>query len=279
MTNKVKNFINNVSFEQAKEKISFQDVYEDMHGKEGMIGNFALRTFVTLLFSVAISVFVLVWFYFEGDYYNLKPSVVNIGISWIAVVMPFCFFLFYRIRYGKYSQLNKFKNNIVIFLSIQTTFIYIAFLVLKNIVTTPFIDWYFLGLLIISVYLVYKIWSYQVILSLNKNYDLHLTYSSWIEWLNKYLIAVATLTILSMWFYAHFKWGLTPGSSDGLSLLTGVIGYIVKIVGTISLSLLPVLLVFNSDVYVRGKLLEKYSSQFFDEFDFTKEEWGTIEVE
>lgn len=247
--------MNNVSYENAKQKINSQEI-EQLNSKIEHTSSYTGKIVGSILFALLLGL----------------PSTNYYAIYLIGALF---FLSILVVRYVTFKPIFKILNyNTVLFLVWQTAAIFfmIVFLRVKA-------DTYHL------IPLLYIILSYGfsfLFIRARTNTYVKETFGEihnskkrvFSKTITKILSIFLAVVIISILFYRGNKWWLinmntTLETSGFLQYAIWGIGLLVLLIG---FTLLPTLL-FSPSQYVKGRLIKKYAEEFRKEYGFTEKKW------
>ncbi|MDG4965762.1 hypothetical protein OGZ37_04105 [Lactococcus lactis] len=268
-----------VIFDKFKDTVIYQTLVIDMKGKDTSFFSYSIKEILTLL-TVLIPPIVYLISIINYDKGKILPEnkykfimITGIFLSIVAISLLFYTFLKYIYR-SKY--LNKFRSRAIIVGLLEISMVSYGSLFLFNIF--PHINYIFMLLILIS-YFVLSISLIKVILdvkikeTLNKRYGQNFQISKVSRYLSSYPVVVFAIVVFAAYFYRTTKSAfiLTQNESP-VSFLYNIVGGVGFLLIGLSISLLPTLL-FDGELFIRGKILQNHSEYFRKEYEFTKEEW------
>lgn len=204
------------------------------------------------------------------------PIFVSIVIIFFAIII-ISIFEYYRIRMKySYNYLSMFKYKYIRFILPSISIVGYSIIYMMNVFKKYNLEISGL-LLIIYVYLVFRLYRLiietQIYEVLNKKYGFDIEVKKWKILISSYPAALAMGIILIMQIYRISKpLIILNNSSSIIGISMDVLGSIGVAVLSISVSLLPLIL-FDSEEYITGKLLQKYSEELRKEYGYTKKDW------
>lgn len=267
-----------VTSEMIDKNITYHTTATDMNRNGNSIISYNFKEFIALLGSF---VFPTIFFWVAGfdssgvaleDMYRF--NLINILLVLILIISLVLYFFFkytYRSRF-----LDRFRFKIIIVGLLEVSLIIYGSLFLFNIF--PHSNFSLMSLTLV-IYFIFSILLIKVILevqikeTLNKKYEQNLKISKWGYYLSRYPAVVLGVIIMSAFVYKSAKSVFILTHNDNpVSFLYSLIGGIGFLLIGLSISLLPTLL-FDSELYIRGKILQKNPEYFRKKFEFSKEEW------
>lgn len=266
-------------FDTLKKNITYQTLVTDTKGKDSSFFSYSLKEIAVLLIILIFPTICLVVLLGDG-LSNVsiedRPKAIVGNILLMAILfLSITFYIMvkhiYRSRY-----LNRFRSRIIIVGLLEISVVSYASIVLFNIF--PHINFVLLSLILIS-YFVLSICLIKVILdvkikeTLNKKYGQNFQISKVSRYLSSYPVVVLAIVVFAAYFYRTTKSAfiLTQNESP-VSFLYNIVGGVGFLLIGLSISLLPTLL-FDGELFIRGKILQNHSEYFRKEYEFTKEEW------
>ncbi|MBC1442615.1 hypothetical protein HCI96_05540 [Listeria seeligeri] len=247
--------MNNVSYENAKQKINSQEI-EQLNSKIEHTSSYTGKIVGSILFALLLGLPAI-------NYYAIYLVGVLIFLSILAV------------KYVTLKPIFKILNyNMVLFLVWQTAAIFfmIVFLRVKA-------DTYHL---IPSLYIILSYgFSFLLVRARINTYvkeafgEIHNSKKSiFSKTITKILSVFLVVVVVAVLFYRGNKWWLmhmnaTVETPSFFVYAVWGIGLLVLLIG---FTLLPTLL-FSPSQYVKGRLIKKYSEEFRQEYGFTEKEW------
>ncbi|MDR1567516.1 MAG: hypothetical protein LBS33_02365 [Streptococcaceae bacterium] len=275
----MKNLISRISFEEAKEKYSFQSAYECMHGERTTFLGFNMKNIIVLILCLIVPIIYLV----SISQYDTKEiqdgkNHLFITINIIFLIVLVFSIAIYFILYRKYSNifLRKFRHGKILFILPEINVTLYSSLIILNIFsnTSSYISE---GILIVYLFLTYifvrTIVSTKLIAELNNSYDFNEVIPKWKYYLVKFPMLCLTLSVIGSQLYRLTKsFFIASKSGNLLFQLYDSIGNFGLLFLAFSIALLPTIL-FNPKIIIQGELYQKHPEEFRKEYDFTKEEW------
>lgn len=269
---------NDVMLTKLDEKITYQTLFTDANGSDTSFLSYTVKEIGTLLLMYIFPIIFLSLSLTKGfsdTPVEYRPRAI-IGYTLIMLIMIFstAFFIIMK-RHYRSKYLNKFRTRIVIVVLLEISAISYASIVLFKIF--PSIN-YFLLLFVLISYLAFSLWLVKIILvvdikkTLNKSYGQNIQISKFANYLNLYPGLVLAVVIFGMYFYRSTKAVFIVNHTDPATLIYSVVGSFGYLLIALSISLLPTIL-FDGELYVRGKLLQNHPEHFRKEYEFTEEEW------
>lgn len=268
-----------VTSEVIDKNITYHILAVDMNLKGTSIVSYAFKEVITLILVAIVPVIFLSAVGNQGmkdvpPENNWKFFVIC-GLFLVILVISILFFMIFKYFY-RFRFLRRFRSRIIIIGLLEVSLITYSSLLLFNIF--PHFNFPLMLLMLImyfslSIVLVKIILEVQIKETLNKKYKQNLKISKWGYYLSRYPAVVLGVIIMSAFVYKSAKSVFILTHNDNpVSFLYSLIGGIGFLLIGLSISLLPTLL-FDSELYIRGKILQKNPEYFRKNFEFSKEEW------
>ena len=268
-----------VTSEMIDKNITYHTTATDMNRNGNSIISYNFKEFITLVGTCIVPTIFLIAAGNEGinnvlPEYRWKAILGNV-LFWGILIFSFVLYFFLKYIYSS-RFLNRFRSSLIIVGLLEVSLIIYGSLFLFNIF--PHSNFFLMSLTLV-IYFIFSILLIKVILevqikeTLNKKYEQNLKISKWGYYLSRYPAVVLGVIIMSAFVYKSAKSVFILTHNDNpVSFLYSLIGGIGFLLIGLSISLLPTLL-FDSELYIRGKILQKNPEYFRKKFEFSKEEW------
>lgn len=279
MMKKAYKLINKITFDQARKNMNKQSIQREFVGKENFLLSYSVKSKL-LFISVFIIpiVFFLAMLSYDMDKIPKEGYSIFVMISslFVAIVL-LSMYIYYRItQRNSFPFLNRFKYRLLLFILSEISVAgYSSFFIFghseKN---TPIL---LVGIIIAYVFLVNElikvIINTRVYETLNKTYGSNLEIKKWKQYLSRFPALLLLVSFFCMQAYRMSKSLFIFNNIESpRSIIYPIIGDVGFVIIAISISLLPTVF-FDSETFIRGSLLKKYSEKFREEYGFTKKEW------
>ena len=271
--------ISNISFEVAQNKIKFQDVHEEIAGKDTTFFTYSVKSLIVLVAVLVIPIIYLISVVQMGMS-DVSPDKIHLYVminSIFVILLLLSLYIFYKLKIlFSYLFLNHFKFLLTLFLLTELSIICYGSVFIVGIYSSKSILIVIASLflyIMISCKLVLEIIATKIYKVLNDEYASNVLIKKWRLYFMQIPIVSLLLILGGMQIYrlskSAFIFSNTSISFFGLYAWIGKLslGLVAVVV-----ALLPTLF-FNAQVFVKVKLLSYYSEEFRQEYDFTKEEW------
>lgn len=271
--------VNMVNLETAKKQITKKDIIMGIQGKNNSIISYFTRSFVALICSLIVpSILVVI-------YIGIAKSEIDDG-KWYLLIFPFVWvgliagtgiFIFVRTyTRQKFQFLNRYKFRLILLLLLEISisayggvYFIIAFHILNPIITFPLLMLYYLFIYrLLKTALCTKVYD-----ELNKRYDQKIKIKKWQLLLSKLPAYFFGLMLIVMQVYRVSRPIFTLNHYDNPgTTIFGVIGDVGYIFVAIAAALMPLIL-FDADLFIRGKILLRYPEALRKEYDISETEF------
>ncbi|MDO1604759.1 hypothetical protein Q2T76_01665 [Lactobacillus sp. YT155] len=276
--NKLNKLFDDISLEEAFDKIKQTDIYQDINGTENHLVSFAIKKAIVLILSLIVPMIFLAMVT-QVNYAELPPEtqpffiIVVIFVIMVISINLFIYFGFNR-KY-KNQYLNNFRYRLIVYLLIQFNVIMYGNLYILMLFDGANAYLYLtisFGYWIIELVTVYLVIKGLIKESINNIFERHLPVSKWVNRVYGLVALTAVLIFAGMYMYRVNKAIFIMNGIDDPSQLLNGISHIVISLAIMIIVLLPIL-IFNADIYVRAKILDKYSEEFREDNGYSVEEW------
>ncbi|EPY3667195.1 hypothetical protein ACXDB3_000158 [Listeria monocytogenes] len=267
-------FLSSVSFEKASRILKLKDIYEVMEGDKKQSFSMELKKIIILLLGLAFPVLMVCSFAIElsGGSFIMANSIVIIAELLIIIWMCYQFFKVYppflrnygyktycysiaKLAYISYFAvgLGMTKGNYIINFSV------------------------FLLTILVFLYLYNKVEKNMILEEINKTFNQNYKTSKLLTIMLRISGFLVVFALVGMQFYRMNKsWimNLTGVSEAATSnIVDDMIGVVFGIPLLLVITLIPTFFLFKANLFVRGKVIEKYAEEFRKTTNFTENEW------
>lgn len=262
-------YLDNIGFKRVSELISFQQIYDSIHKNS--------RFTLSIIGGSVILLEILIAASFSGLVFK-KP--IFAIIEWLIMLVTL--FLLLKINFGVKSKkyLTKYFSRCSVIISICSFILslstWIIFLSFSGEMTKAYAFQILIQVCILAIAclllegLIYLYLKSKVIEEL-AIYVKEIQSPLFVKIVEKSIGFIIALIFIAMQFYRVNKFWITHSTSWMTTILIPLIQFILFILGVLVLLILPVK-IFYPEI-VKKYLLSKYSEEFRQEYDFTKEEW------
>lgn len=253
-------------FNKLKENITYQTLFIDMKGNG--IFSYSLKEFTVLIGTIIIPIIFLIATGNKGMASvlpeNRWKAILGTILFWGVLLLSFV--LYFVLKHIYQSRfLSRFRSRLVIIGLLEVSLITYGSLVLfnifphSNVVSMLMMLICYFGL---SVWLIKLILDVKIKETLNKRYGQNFKISKMSRYLSSYPAVVLSIVVFAAYFYRTTKSAFILTHNDRpVSFLYNLVGGVGFLLIGLSISLLPTLL-FDGELFVRGKLLQKHSEHF-----------------
>ncbi|EHH6117548.1 hypothetical protein J8O47_001136 [Listeria monocytogenes] len=267
-------FLTSVSFEEVKKILKLKDIYEVMEGDKKQSFSMELKKIIILLLGLAFPVLMVCSFAIglAGGSFIMANSIVIIAELLIIIWMCYQFFKAYppflrnygyktycysiaKLAYISYFAvgLGMTKGNYIINFSV------------------------FLLTILVFLYLYNKVEKNMILEEINKTFNQNYKTSKLLTIMLRISGFLVVFTLVGMQFYRMNKsWimNLTGVSEAATSnIVDDMIGVVFGIPLLLVITLIPTFFLFKANLFIRGKVIEKYAEEFRKTTNFTENEW------
>ncbi|EHL5791254.1 TPA: hypothetical protein ACSY34_00735 [Listeria monocytogenes] len=267
-------FLSSVSFEEVKKTLKLKDIYEVMKGDKKQSFSIELKKIIILLLGLAFPVLMVCSFAidFAGGSFIIANSIVISAELLIILLMCYQFFKTYppflrnygykiycysiaKLAYISYFAvgLGMTKGNYIINFSV------------------------FLLTILVFLYLYNKVEKNMILEEINKMFNQNYKTSKLLTIMLRISGFLVVFALVGMQFYRMNKsWimNLTGVSEAATSnIVDDMIGVVFGIPLLLVITLIPTFFLFKANLFVRGKVIEKYAEEFRKTTNFTENEW------
>ncbi|EBF5116115.1 hypothetical protein FHZ94_09590 [Listeria monocytogenes] len=267
-------FLSSVSFEEVKKILKLKDVYEVMKGDKKQGFSIELKKIIILLLGLLFPALMVCSFAIElsGGSFIMANSIVIIAELLIIIWMCYQFFKAYppflrnygyktycysiaKLAYISYFAvgLGMTKGNYIINFSV------------------------FLLTILVFLYLYNKVEKNMILEEINKTFNQNYKTSKLLTIMLRISGFLVVFALVGMQFYRMNKsWimNLTGVSEAATSnIVDDMIGVVFGIPLLLVITLIPTFFLFKANLFVRGKVIEKYAEEFRKTTNFTENEW------
>lgn len=266
----------NCMFDALEKNVTYQTLFTDIYGK-GSVSYF-IKELIIIMGNITVPIIILIALGNTG--LSSVPSEnkwqILFLIALISGVIIVSFIIWFILKRNyKPKFLNKLRFRLLLIGLLELSAITYGSAFLNNIF--PHVNLISLSLLLIS-YFMLSLWLIKIILdvnikkTLNKSYEQNFKISKFANYLHLYPAFVLAIIVFGTYSYRVTKSAFIVTHNEPVSLLYSIVGEIGFLFIALSISLLPTLL-FDGELYVRGKLLQNHSEHFRIEYEFTEREW------
>ncbi|TYV46103.1 hypothetical protein FZ063_00810 [Listeria monocytogenes] len=267
-------FLSSVSFEEVKKILKLKDIYEVMKGDKKQSFSIELKKIIILLLGLLFPVLMVCSFAIElaGGSFIITNSIVIIAELLIIIWMCYQFFKAYP------PFLRNYGYKIYCYSIVKLAYISYFAVGLGMTKGNYIINFsVFLLTILVFLYLYNKVEKNMILEEINKTFNQNYKTSKLLTIMLRISGFLVVFTLVGMQFYRMNKsWimNLTGVSEAATSnIVDDMIGVIFGIPLLLVITLIPTFFLFKANLFVRGKVIEKYAEEFRKTTNFTENEW------
>ncbi|EGC0091029.1 hypothetical protein H8U17_002074 [Listeria monocytogenes] len=267
-------FLSSVSFEEVKKILKLKDVYEVMKGDKKQGFSIELKKIIILFLGLLFPVLMVCSFAIElsGGSFIMANSIVIIAELLIIIWMCYQFFKAYP------PFLRNYGYKIYCYSIVKLAYISYFAVGLGMTKGNYIINFsVFLLTILVFLYLYNKVEKNMILEEINKTFNQNYKTSKLLTIMLRISGFLVVFTLVGMQFYRMNKsWimNLTGVSEAATSnIVDDMIGVIFGIPLLLVITLIPTFFLFKANLFVRGKVIEKYAEEFRKTTTFTEKEW------
>ncbi|EKM1326993.1 hypothetical protein ACIX1Y_002528 [Listeria innocua] len=265
-------FIN--SNENAKGLLKLKDIYEVMKGDKKQSFSIELKKIIILLLGLLFPVLMVCSFAIElaGGSFIITNSIVIIAELLIIIWMCYQFFKVYPPFLRNYGY-KTYCYSIAKLAYISYFAVGLGMTKGNHIINFSL----FLNAILVFLYLYNKVEKNMILEEINKTFNQNYKTSKVLTIMLRVSGFLAVIALVGMQFYRMNKSWIMPltGANEAAtsSVLDDMIGIFFGIPLLLLITLIPTFFLFKANLFVRGKVIEKYAEEFRRTTNFTEKEW------